>query len=290
MEKRCLPIAIVTPKKYLLGGLWFGGNHPRRAIVFVHGLDATVFAHHDFLVPLASENTATIFFNNRGHDTVTKIRKTNGQRKMAGAAHEVFTECADDLEGVIRLLRRKKVKKIYLVGHSTGSQKIAHYLSRKNNQRKIAGAVLLCPVSDYASNKKFTTPRKFKRAQAYAAKLAQQKKPHELLPVAIWPDLRDAQRFLSLNTPDSKEEIFSYAQPKKIPRTLRKIKIPLLVVFAGNDEYADRPARGMAEWFRKNIKSKRSKIIIVPRARHGFKGKEERVANAVKRFIATAGR
>ncbi|MGC9599494.1 MAG: alpha/beta fold hydrolase [Minisyncoccia bacterium] len=292
MEKRCLPVTIVTPKKYLLNGLWFGGDRPRSAIVFVHGLSpsSSVFSHQNFLVPLASEDTAVIFFNNRGHDKVTRIRKKSGQGETAGGAHEVFTECADDLEGVVRLLRRKKVKEIYLVGHSTGSQKIAYYLSRNNNQRRIAGAALLVPISDYASNKKFAEPRKFRRAHAYAAKLVAQKRPHELLPASVWPDLVDAQRFLSLNTPNSKEEIFSYAQPRKIPRTLRKIKIPLLVVFAGNDEYADRPAREMAEWFGKNIKSKRSKIIIVPRARHGFREKEERVASLVKKFIATAGR
>lgn len=202
----------------------------------------------------------------------------------------MFAESADDLEGVVRLLRRKKAKKIYLVGHSTGSQKITYYLSRKNNQKKITGAVLLVPISDYASNKHFTEPRKFRRAQAYAAKLVRQKRPHELLPLSVWPTLTDAQRFLSLNTPNSKEEIFTYAQPKRVPRTLRKIKIPLLVVFAGSDEYAERPAREMAEWFKKNIKSKWSKIIVVPRARHGFRGKEMRVANAVRNFISAAGR
>lgn len=50
MEKRCLPITIVTPKKYLLDGLWFGGNRPRRAIVYVHGRDSAVFAGQDFFV------------------------------------------------------------------------------------------------------------------------------------------------------------------------------------------------------------------------------------------------
>lgn len=296
MEKRCLPIAIVTPKKYLLNGLWFGGNRPRRGIVFVHGLASTAFAHHDFLVPLAGENTVVIFFNNRGHDKVARIRKINRKskggrtRKLACEAHEIFTDCVDDIQGTVLLLRKKGVKEIYLVGHSTGCQKIAYYLSRQNNQKKISGAVLLCPISDYASNKKFTEPKKFRRAQVHAAKLVKQKMPHSLLSATVWPDLLDAQRFLSLNTPDSKEEIFTYAQPKKVPYALRKIRIPLLIVFAGSDEYADRPAGKIAEWFRKNVRSRQSAITIIPRARHGFRGKETKIAKSVRSFIATARR
>ncbi len=67
----CRHVQIVTPKHYLLDGLWFGGSRPKTGVVFVHGLGSTAFAHHNFLTPLASRNTAVLFFGNRGHDTVT---------------------------------------------------------------------------------------------------------------------------------------------------------------------------------------------------------------------------
>ncbi len=296
MEKRCLPITIVTPKKFLLDGLWFGGNWPRRGIVFVHGLASTAFANHDFLVPLADKNTAIIFFSNRGHDKVTGIKKIKRNskkgytRKLAGETHEVFTDCTDDIQGAVNFLLKKSVKEIYLVGHSTGCQKIAYYLSHRNKQRKIRGAALLCPISDYSYSKKFTDPRKLARAQAVAKQLVKQKRLHEFMPKNIWPNLLDAQRFLSLNTPDSKEEIFTYAQPKKTPRTLRKIKIPLLVVFAGNDEFRDRDTKEIARWFTKNVQSKQTIISIIPNALHGFRGKETSVVNKIRDFIAAAGR
>jgi alpha-beta hydrolase superfamily lysophospholipase len=290
-EKSCRPVQIVTPKRYMLNGLWFGGQHPKTGIVFVHGLSSTVFTHHDFLVPCTSNNTAALFFNNRGHDQLTGVRKINRKSKTgyryepAGKAHEKFTDSADDIAGAVNLLRKSGAKKIYLAGHSTGSQKIAYYLAQGKNQKKIAGAALLAPMSDYASTKYFTPRAKLARAQKIARMLVAKKKPHELLPANIWPDLLDAQRFLSLYTPESKEEIFSYAEPKKRPRTLQKITIPLLVVLAGKDEYRDRNMEDIAEWFESSIMSDNASIVIVPNTSHSFKGKEKVIVKLIGELV-----
>ncbi len=293
-QKICRCIKIATPKRYLLDGLWFGGGHPKRAIVFVHGLGSTAFAHHEYLTPLADNSTAVLFFSNRGHDDVAGMKrikrsaKKSYAHKSAGVAHEVFAECVDDIQGAVNLLVKNKVKEIYLVGHSTGCQKITYYLSKNGKQRKIKGAILLCPISDYAGAKRENAD-KLKKAEAVARKLVRRRKPHDLLPADIWPRPLDAQRFLSLYTPDSKEEIFTYAQPEKTPRTLRKVNLPLLIVFAGNDEYRDRDTEEIAEWFGNHIRSKKSEIRIIPNALHGFGGKEARVAESVRRWLSKRG-
>jgi len=290
--KSCHCIQIATPKRYLLDGLWFGSDKPKKGIIFVHGLASTVFVGHGFLAPLALKEVATIFFSNRGHDKVTGIKKIDRKakkgyiREIAGEAQEVFTDCVDDIEGVVNYLLRRKVKDIYLVGHSTGCQKIVYYLSQNGKQRKVRGAVLLCPISDYASTKKSTDSNKLKRAEQVALKLVKKKKPHEFLPSNIWSDLLDAQRFLSLYTPNSKEEIFTYAQPRKTPRTLQKLRIPLLIVFAEKDEYRDRDSKEMARWFEDNIRSTQSTISIIPGALHSFNGKEDQVAKVIGSWLA----
>jgi acetyl esterase/lipase len=193
-------------------------------------------------------------------------------------AHEVFTECVDDIQGAVNLLVDRGAKHIHLVGHSTGCQKIVFYLSRSRRQKRIAGAVLLCPISDYASARHQNEQQR-KKAEIIARKFIGRKKPHALLPENAWPAPIDAQRFLSLYTPGSKEELFPYAQPRKIPRTLQKVKIPLLVVFAGDDEYRDRPSEAIAEWFRCSLRSRVSEIEIIPGAVHSFRGKEAEVAD-----------
>ena len=217
---------------------------------------------------------------------IDKKSKKGYRRELGGETHEKFTDCADDIQGAVNLLRKSGAKKIYLVGHSTGSQKIAYYLAQGENQRKIAGAAL-SPMSDYASIKNDVPRAKLARARKFAEMLVKKKKPHELLPLNIWPDLLDAQRFLSLYTPDSKEEIFSYAQPKKKPRTLQKIRIPLLVVLAGKDEFRDREMEEIADWFESNIMSENASIVTIPNAMHGFKKKENIIANLIGKFIGS---
>ncbi len=290
-SRPCRYVRIVTPKKYVLDGLWFGSKRPRTALVFVHGLGANAFAHHDYLVPLADRDTAVLFFSNRGHDGIAGIKKIKPSAKKgyvwerAGVAHEVFTECVDDLQGTVDLVRKRGARRIFLVGHSTGCQKIAYYLAQRGKRQLVSGAVFLCPISDYASAT-HEDERKRKRAERAARKLIRDKQPHELLPAYLWRGPIDAQRFLSLYTPNSKEEIFTYAQPRKIPRVLRKLKSPLLVVFAGDDEYRDRPTEEIAAWFRANLQSPRADIQILSGASHSFTGKEATVARAIRTWIA----
>ena len=289
-SKSCRCVQIVTPRRYLLNGLWFGADRPNVGVVFVHGLGSHAFAHHEYLTPLATRHTAVLYFSNRGHDSVAGIKKLKPSAKkgyvyeQAGVAHEVFTDCVDDIQGAVDMLAAHGAKRVYLVGHSTGCQKIAYYLSRSRNYKRVEGAVLLCPISDYAGAK-HENEAKRKKAETLARKLVRQKKANELLPATVWRGPIDAQRFLSLYSPDSKEETFTYAQPSKIAHTLRKVKIPLLVAFAGNDEYRDRDTDEIARWFRGNLRSPKCDIEIIPGALHSFNGKEAKVAELVRSWI-----
>lgn len=290
MPKRCFHIQFTTPRKYLLDGLWYGGMKPGRAIVFLHGLGSSAFAHHSYLTPLANQETAVIFFSNRGHDQVSRIKRASSKaaRKrslIAGAVNEVFAECADDIQGVVNALRENGIKEVYLVGHSTGCQKSVYYLGKKPRQTSVRGTVLLCPVSDYASVRKFADPKRLKRAQTTARNLVRNGQMHSYIPLEIWPDLVDAQRFVSLYTPNGKEELFTYAQPGKIPKTLRRIRIPMHVVLAGKDEYHDRDSQEIASWFSANIRSERGSVSVIPEAGHGFRGFEHRIAKEVRAWL-----
>jgi alpha-beta hydrolase superfamily lysophospholipase len=284
----CKVLTIQTPKKIQLSGLWFGPEKPKKAIIFVHGLGSSAF--QTLIVPIVDQDTAVITFSNRGHDGLADFRKTANNKKgytkvSGGVAHEVFADCVDDLQGVVNVLKEHGVNDIYLCGHSTGCQKSVYYLSRPNKQSLVKGVILLCPVSDYAEVKKTNKPEQLKKAQDYALKLVNEGKEHELLPKDIWPDVIDAQRFVSLYTPDSIEEIFTYSQPDKKPSTLQKVKIPTLLVFAEKDEYRDRPTKKMVEWFIKNMKTTNLSTAIVKNATHNFHMHEDEVNNYIKKWL-----
>ncbi|MDR3571803.1 MAG: alpha/beta fold hydrolase [Candidatus Pacebacteria bacterium] len=276
-------VQITTPKNFLLNGLWFGPKKPKQVLIWIHGLTSSMFSMHSVVQSLVNKNTAVVVFNNRGHDSVSKLKSTRGISYEAGSAHERFTDCVDDIQGAIDFVRKTGVKRIFLAGHSTGCQKAVYWASKKG--AGVKGIVLLAPVSDYAGALKRHGAAKLSRIASYARKLVKSGKPNEFIPASLWPEeLNDAQRFLSLYTPDSSEEIFTYIDPNKKPRALQKVKLPILVLWAQEDEFADRPASEATAWFEKHLKPSDT-VLTVAGVGHGFKGGEGRVAKVVAEFM-----
>lgn len=277
-------VEIVTPKKILLNGLWFGPKKPKRVIIWVHGLASSAFSRLDIVEKLVDRKTSVITFNNRGHDTVARLPRVKAKSAkrhiLGGAAHERFQDSVDDIEGVVRYARSGGAKEIYLAGHSTGCQKSVYYATRPGNARKVKGIILLAPISDFA-DALHLRGRALKKQVKIAQKLVRAGKRHAIVP-GEWAD---AQRFLSLNTPESIEEIFSYVTPHKTPKTLRQLTTPTLILFAENDEYADRPAAELADWFSKNSRAKKYDARIIRKVEHSFKGGETAVAKAIRHFL-----
>ena len=204
----------------------------------------------------------------------------------AGATMEIFADCVDDIQGAVNYALSVSPKaSIYLSGHSTGCQKSAYYLSRFGKQKFIKGVILLAPMSDYAAILKSDKNGNLKKAENFAKNLVNKNQPQSFLPPEIWPDMVSAQRFLSLATPESREEIFCYAVPGKIPDTFRKIKIPTLIILAQKDEYRDRPVKKIAAWFEKNSRSNKLFVKIIHSAPHNFYKHETQVLNLIKSFI-----
>ncbi|MEK7133956.1 MAG: alpha/beta fold hydrolase [Patescibacteria group bacterium] len=278
----CHVVEIITPKKFVLNGLWFGPKRPRRAIVFVHGLGGSVFSMQGTVNALADKRTAVLTFNNRGHDKVATLKNTKKARFKGGAAHEVFTDCVDDLQGALNFMRRRGVNNIFLAGHSTGCQKSIYWAYKKKG-RGVEGIILLAPISDWSAEMHLKGKQKIARAARAARALVGRGKKHSLLPEGVWYEILDAQRFLSLYGPDSVEEIFSYSQPRKVPRILKSVGPPVLALWAAKDEFADKSPKEVATWFEAHLR--KGRVVIVPKVGHGFKGGEKTVALEIKKFI-----
>ena len=291
MEQPVRVINIVTPKKFVLNGLWFGSESPLKIVIFIHGLGGNAFSSHKLITPLADSKTAVVTFSNRGHDQISSIKKVDDRKKKgysrisAGASLEIFTDCVDDIQGAVNyVLSVNPMASIYLAGHSTGCQKSVYYLSR-TGQKLIKGVILLAPMSDYAALLKSDKNGGLKIATDFAKKLVKSDRQQNLMSQEIWPDMVSAQRFLSLATPESREEIFCYAVSDKTPDTFRKIKIPALIVLAQKDEYRDRPVKKIADWFEKNSRSSQLSVQIVPSAPHNFYRYESQVLTLIENFI-----
>lgn len=281
--RACHHIEIKTPKGVRLNGLWVGPKTARRVVIWVHGLGSSMFSKLPIADQLVGRDTAVLMFNNRGHDLVVRGKAGKAEQRF-GAAHEKFTDCIDDIEGAIRFARRHGGKAIFLAGHSTGSQKVAYWAAKKGTG--VRGIVLLAPVSDYAAAVQQHGSRTLKDAAAVASRYMRKGRVHELIPEGIWPWslLSDAQRFLSLYSGISAEEIFTYWDTDRKPKTLRAIKNRTLVLLAEKDFFADRSARELKQWFDAHVRAPHETVIIRG-ADHGFKRKEKIVATQIKEFM-----
>lgn len=285
----CEIIKIQTPKKYLLNGLWLGSKSAETVYIFLHGLGGSLFSQLKLAESLTAKNSAVLVFNNRGFGTMNRISKINKRvakgfkNYTIGFAHKVFTDCVDDIDGAVEYVLKNKAKRIFLLGHSTGCQKSVYYLA-KRPRSEVAGAILLAPMSDYADMFANTEFKKYNKLISIAKLMVKEKRGFELMPLSLWPVPTDAQRFLSLFSVESQEEIFSYASGKN-PKTLRSVKRPLLIILAANDEHRERPIKEIAKWFSEVPLSKGSDIKIVNRAPHNFSGQTVELKKMIRNWI-----
>jgi pimeloyl-ACP methyl ester carboxylesterase len=270
-------------------GVWLDGvvaeprGRRRTAVVWVHGL-GSVFSSgqpltRELSARLNADGIAFFKLNNRGHDVVA-----GRGRHLAGAAFERFGQSVEDIRAMVAFARRCGYRRIVLTGHSTGANKVLHYAARARD-RRVAGIVLVGPVSDVAAEAKRLGTRELRRRVAGAERIAR-RDPDGLVPRAwgFW----SARRYISLYRPGEVEDVFPYYRPNARWTTFKAVRLPVAAILGSRDEFLDRPAGEVIEAFRRNAVRARSFTgAVVPRARHGFQGHERLLADVVARWVGT---
>lgn len=282
----CFQVEITTPKNVLLNGLLFGLKRSKNLYIFVHGLTGSAFSMRGLGEVLVDKNSSVLTFNTRGFEQISTVKRRRGNKTeylQAGTAHEKFGDCVDDIQGAVDFGKKAGFKSIYLVGHSTGCNK-AVYWHAKGGQG-VQALFLLGPLSDYSGALASKGRLELARGVACAQKLVRSGKPHALMPrdLGEWFEC-DAQRFLSLYTPESEEDIFTYARQEVRPRALERVRTPMLVILAGADEYADKPVTLIEQWFLEHIYT--GEVVVIPNVNHSFKGGERTIVKTIRRFMA----
>jgi pimeloyl-ACP methyl ester carboxylesterase len=251
------------------------------ALVWVHGLGGVFSSGQPLIRELSAclgrEGIGYFKFNTRGHDMVAR-----GGRRLAGAAFERFADSIEDIRTVIAFARTSGYRKIVLAGHSTGANKVLHYLARTSD-RRVSGLILLGPVSDIAGEHKQIGRPALERRVAVAERLAK-RDPEALVPRAwgVW----SARRYLSLYRPGEAEDVFPYYRPGARWAALRRVRTPIAAIVGSDDEFLERPAQELIDAFRRNaLRSRSFAGMAVPGAMHGFQEHERELARIVTGWI-----
>lgn len=270
-------------------GVWLDGviSDPGRrrkaALLWVPGLGSVFSSGQPLIRELSTRLNAAgigyLKFNTRGHDIVAR-----GGKRLAGAAFERFGDSVLDIRAVIAFARKSGYARVVLAGHSTGANKVLHYMARTRD-RRVVGVILLGPVSDIAGAMKGTGGRELRRRVAVAERIAR-RHPQALVPRAFgfW----SARRYISLYRPGEDEDVFPYYRPHARWAALRRVRAPVAAIVGSRDEYLDRRPAELIEAFERNATRAPSFTgIVIPGALHGFQRQERALARAIVRWVQT---
>jgi len=280
-------VRVMTADHLELFGFLAEAEGERDAILLnIHGTSSSFYCE-EYARLFAEEfpplGVSTLFTNNRGSHVMEAWQNS-------GAALEMFADCLQDLDAWVRYALEGGYRRIFLQGHSLGTEKIVYYMNHGKLADQVA-AVILLGVSDSFGNqariaKTFPVdPMKEARGLAAAGK-------SEQFLTSIWRPHgggvpQSAASYLNFFSPGSE---LSKTLPLRDNGNLlyyRNIRVPILVLVGEHDPFTCLPVPEALRLLEKENRQTRAKIIAG--ADHDFSGKEKELVAMVKEFVG-AGR
>ncbi len=301
-----------TQDQLMLPGLLFQPEQPTdKAAIFLHGNgSASVFYSVERAKALANQfanqGIALLLFNNRGAHFIKTVDRCHPEEEepdgyndvTLGTAYELIKDCVFDINGALDFLKTEGFSQFYLVGHSSGANKICvydHYQPKEQNE--ISKYVLASGGDDTGIYFKMigSKDKFFKYLQQAKAKI-DQGKGRKLIPKYIMDYILSYQSFYDVANPDGDYNTFPFTEylqqlnlsSKPLFRYFKKIEKPALVVYGENDDYSpDKNGRKSVKILKQQAGSKDNfdfKVILG--ADHSFHGQVDELGQQIAAWCA----
>lgn len=244
----------------MLPGLLFQPPQPtQKAAIFLHGNgSASVFYSVKRMRALAHQfihqGIAFLAFNNRGAHFIKSINKFHEPEEnfsgyddvTLGTAYELIKDCVNDINGAAAFLKQHNFSEFYLVGHSSGANKICVY-DHYQPQNEIDKYILLSGGDDTGLYYQQIGDRdKFFKYLKQAKNKIEKGKGEQLIPKYIMDRILSYQSFYDTANPDGDYNTFPFTEylqsielsSRPLFRYFKNLQKPSLVVYAENDEYS----------------------------------------------------
>lgn len=252
-----------------LDGFWTRGKRKNHTLlIFVHGMGSNFYksTFKKTWMELGPNSGIDVFcFNNRGCE--------------GNVADETFTDCVADIDAAMAFALREKYDRIFLLGHSTGCQKITYYQTRRNHPR-VKGLILAALGDDVAIARR-DLGRSYGRWLAKARDLLAHGKGDTKLPPKCLGFT--ARRFLSAVDPTRTEAMLFHLAGRMT--LFSRLTLPIFAVFPEKEQYACIPVAEAADILAARTCSHDFTHAIIPGADHSFHGQEAACVKACIRWI-----
>lgn len=113
----------------------FNSNEKDICVIFIHGMCQTILDNYFATVCgniLSKNNIGFLYEHNRGHSIENDILMKDGTYTRCGCMYEIFEDSIIDIDLAINKAKELGYKKIVLMGHSYGCNKLIYYCYKKH--------------------------------------------------------------------------------------------------------------------------------------------------------------
>lgn len=281
-----------------LPGILYEVKNSKKVAIFLHGNgSSSIFYDQNDNLDLPNElnkkGISLFKFNNRGAHIIKKLNVNAGdeiERKKYGCAYEIIKECVQDIDGAVKHLQGLGYNEFYLIGASTGANKICVYNNYKP-KNIFSKYILLCGGDDAGIYHQILGKTKFFKFLSKSKEMIKKRKGEEFMKELLPDEIFSYKAFYDIANPDGDYNCFPFSEvikniklsTKPLFRYFQTIKTPSLIIYGENDEYAWGEVSKIIDILKSYQPNFSYKMI--KDADHGFTGKKKELAKTITDWI-----
>lgn len=297
-------VTVTATDGLMLPALYYSASDGSPAVIWLHGMGTTgsfyaVERMNTLASVLMESGMSFLALNNRGAGFLQDIKFVDDagdyQKTTQGTSHELIADCVKDIDGAVKFLTDRGHSDLFLVGHSTGANKICVYNSKKP-ANPFRGYVLFGGGDDTGLfYEQLGKDRFFDLMQESKLKV-EQGQGSRLVPVRYEVGPFSYQSLDDILDPDGDYNTFPYIEftkgvklsTKALFHEFKTISKPSLVIYGSEDKYCP-PSATEAEKILASVTPYPDLFTfeLIPGSDHSAHGHESELAKALTHWITT---
>lgn len=251
-------------------------------VICIHGMCGTIVDNYFATVwgkVLSEKNIGFIYEHNRGHSIENDIVMMDGSFKRYGCMYEIFEDCIYDIDLAIQTAKDKGYKKIILLGHSYGCNKVIYYYYKKHPN--ILG-IILASAPDMIGSHLLLEPD-YKELLSEAKKNIDNSEPTKLLHKMIEDYMyMSSLTYYNWYNENSNLDNLPVISNKEHWKQFETIDVPILTFSGSNEEDYYQHLDLLKD---KALNCNNFEYKIIENTGHTYKNKEKEIANLIFEWI-----
>jgi pimeloyl-ACP methyl ester carboxylesterase len=279
--------------------LYAGPVQSKRLAVYVHGAGSSSILNNPLLsnllaTRLAQSGVDMMAFNNRGAGYISKLRKSGVESaapavQFGGMAYEKISDSIYDIAAALAWAESKGYDSFYLIGHSTGANKLCYYLSSEHVNARIKRVFLLAGGDDVGLQRgRLEDPD---RIAAVVTQAIGEGRGSQLVSADLFPGEHPISfaSLYELITEGSDYDMFPFGRYVQEPgnpklfRQFRSIVCPVTAIYGSEDFGTVIPAEDVAGVLTKI--NPNTDCSVITGADHNFTGYEQALSDQIARSL-----